>query len=283
MFKLEGWIKLHRKILDNPIVCKDSDYLAVWIYLLLKASHDTYQAMFKGEKIELKPGQLITGRIKIANDLSVNESKVKRILFCFKKEHQIDQQSSNKNSLITVLNWELYQKSDQQNDQQMTSKRPANDQQMTTNKNVKNGINNISDEISESAPATTYRMIQDLYNSVCRSYPSLTKMSERRKKAINARLRSGYTIGDFRKLFEIAEKSEFLKGRNDRNWSATFDWMIQDGNMAKVLDGNYDDLKNTRKMDAGSKNKFNNFSQREYDYNSLEAQLLKGGDYSDGM
>ena len=280
---MEGWIKLHRKILDNPIVCKDSDYLAVWIYLLLKASHDTYQAMFKGEKIELKPGQLITGRIKIANDLSVNESKVKRILFCFKKEHQIDQQSSNKNSLITVLNWELYQKSDQQNDQQMTSKRPANDQQMTTNKNVKNGINNISDEISESAPATTYRMIQDLYNSVCRSYPSLTKMSERRKKAINARLRSGYTIGDFRKLFEIAEKSEFLKGRNDRNWSATFDWMIQDGNMAKVLDGNYDDLKNTRKMDAGSKNKFNNFSQREYDYNSLEAQLLKGGDYSDGM
>ena len=32
---MEGWIKLHRKMLDNPIVCKDSDYLAVWIYLLL--------------------------------------------------------------------------------------------------------------------------------------------------------------------------------------------------------------------------------------------------------
>ncbi|QBE95252.1 hypothetical protein PMF13cell1_00767 [Blautia producta] len=86
----------------------------------------------------LQPGQLITGRLKIAADLSVNESKVKRILNAFKTDQQIDQQASNKNSLITILNWESYQKSDQQTDQQMTSERPASDQQVTTNKNEKN-------------------------------------------------------------------------------------------------------------------------------------------------
>lgn len=84
------------------------------------------------------------------------------------------------------------------------------------------------------------QQISDLYNDTCVSFPKLNKMSEARKKAINARLRSGYTIDDFKRLFEKAESSEFLKGKNDRNWSATFDWLISDSNMAKVLDGNYD-------------------------------------------
>ena len=35
----QGWIKLHRELLDNPVVTKDNDYLAVWIYLLLEATH----------------------------------------------------------------------------------------------------------------------------------------------------------------------------------------------------------------------------------------------------
>ena len=135
---MEGWIKLHRKMLENPIVCKDADYLAVWVYLLLKASHGICPVMFKGEKIMLQPGQLITGRLKIATDLSVNERKVKRILNAFKTDQQIDQQASNKNSLITILNWESYQKIDQHTDQQMTSERPTTDQQVTTNKNEKN-------------------------------------------------------------------------------------------------------------------------------------------------
>lgn len=86
----------------------------------------------------------------------------------------------------------------------------------------------------------SYQQIADMYNNVCVSFPRLTKMSEKRKKAIKARLRT-YTLEDFRKLFEMAEDSSFLKGQNNRNWSATFDWLINDGNMAKVLDGNYQD------------------------------------------
>ena len=39
----------------------------------------------------------------------------------------------------------------------------------------------------------------------------------------------------------MAEASSFLKGQNSRNWSASFDWLIKDANMAKVLDGNYQD------------------------------------------
>lgn len=84
-----------------------------------------------------------------------------------------------------------------------------------------------------------YQLVADMYNEICISFPALRSLSDARKKAIKARLKT-YTIEDFQTLFEKAEASSFLKGANDRNWTATFDWLIKDSNMAKVLDGNYD-------------------------------------------
>ena len=40
-------------------------------------------------------------------------------------------------------------------------------------------------------------------------------------------------------MFTKAENSNFLKGKNDRSWTATFDWLINSTNMAKVLEDNY--------------------------------------------
>lgn len=152
---MEGWIKVHRKILDNPVISKDADYLSVWIYLLLNATHKEIPVIFKGKKILLIPGQLITGRKSISDDLSISESKIYRILNDFKSEQQIEQQTSNKNSLITILKWNEYQNNEQQNEQQMNNKRTTNEQPVNTNKNVRmkeyinnNNINNFinSDE-----------------------------------------------------------------------------------------------------------------------------------------
>lgn len=86
-----------------------------------------------------------------------------------------------------------------------------------------------------------YEQIKDLYNSICTSLPKCTAMSDARKKAVKARFASGYTLEDFKRLFEKTESSSFLKGSNAKNWRATFDWLVKDANMAKVLDGNYDD------------------------------------------
>ena len=84
------------------------------------------------------------------------------------------------------------------------------------------------------------QQIVDLYHSICVSFPAIRSLSEARKKAIKARLNT-YSVEDFKAMFEKAEASSFLKGSNDRNWTATFDWLVKDANMAKVLDGNYDD------------------------------------------
>lgn len=85
-----------------------------------------------------------------------------------------------------------------------------------------------------------YAEISEMFNSICKSYPNVKKLSDARKKTIKARFNSGYTTEDFKTLFEKAEGSSFLKGDNNRHWRASFDWLITDSNMAKVLDGNYD-------------------------------------------
>ena len=96
----------------------------------------------------------------------------------------------------------------------------------------------------EEKPTSTrvdYMAIKSMFNELCPSFPSCVAMSDARKKAIKARFTSGYTMEHFKMLFQKAEASSFLKGRNEKNWMASFDWLIKDSSMAKVLGGNYDD------------------------------------------
>jgi DnaD/phage-associated family protein len=136
-----GYIKLYRKILDNPIVMKDTECLAVWIYLLLNATHKEKSVMFKGKRIALKPGQLITGIISISKKMKINKDKVQRTLKLFENDKQIEQQTSNKNRLITIVNWDLYQDFDKQNDKQVINNCETTDKQVITNNKDKNVIN----------------------------------------------------------------------------------------------------------------------------------------------
>ena len=135
---MEGWISTYRKILENPIVCKDSDYFAVWMYLLLNATHKESPAIFNKKKIILKKGQLITGRKAIAEKFDISESKVQRILKTFEIEQQIEQQTCSQNRLISIINWNEYHQNEQQVEQQVNSERTTNEQQMNTNNNDNN-------------------------------------------------------------------------------------------------------------------------------------------------
>lgn len=103
------------------------------------------------------------------------------------------------------------------------------------------------DKISKEKSSIPYQQIADMYNNTCVSFPKVTTLSDKRKKAIKARLNT-YTEDDFKRLFAMAEESDFLKGKNNRDWQANFDWLISDGNMAKVLDGNYKNKDATSKV-----------------------------------
>lgn len=99
-----------------------------------------------------------------------------------------------------------------------------------------------SDE-PKSGEKIDYQAIADSYNGICHNLPEVTRLSEKRKGAIKARLSSGYSEADLIRAFCMASESKFLSGGNDRNWRADFDWIIRDANLAKILDGKYTDEK----------------------------------------
>ena len=149
---------------------------------------------------------------------------------------------------------------------------------------VINNNNTNNNSINNNRVTIDYQRIADMYNDTCVSFPRLTVLSEKRKKTIRARLNT-YTVEDFKRLFEMAESSSFLKGQNARNWSATFDWLTADANMAKVLDGNYDDKKASENIEEQS-------SETRRPASAYYEQFLGGGesiesewsgiDFSDG-
>ena len=91
-----------------------------------------------------------------------------------------------------------------------------------------------------------YEKIKDLFHEICVSFPKVMKLNDARKKTIKTRYNEyNSDIEIFRTLFTKAEKSNFLKGNNDNNWSATFDWLLKAQNMIKVLEGNYENKQST--------------------------------------
>ena len=125
-------------------------------------------------------------------------------------------------------------------DNQLATKWQPTDNQMATQDSIgKERIDKVRID---------YNGIKDAYNRLCPSLPSVKTLSEARKKAIKARLNS-YTEDDLCEAFKLAEASDFLKGKNDRNWQADFDWILKDANIAKILDGKYNNKvgRNTNK------------------------------------
>lgn len=188
-----GWVKLHRKMLDNPVVMKDADHLTVWIYLLLVATHKDLPTMYGGKKIILHPGQLVTGRKKISKATGVNESKVKRILNLFESDQQIDQRKERYGTLISINAWNEYQLCDQQNDQQVTNEWPTSDQRVTT---IQEDKNKRTQEVKKDIYSQECSDIVSFLNEMCGT--SYRASSKKTKDLIHARLNEGFTVEDFR-------------------------------------------------------------------------------------
>lgn len=118
-------------------------------------------------------------------------------------------------------------------------------------------------EIESKSNTVDYKAIIDCYNDTCVSLQKVKALSDSRKKAIKARLNT-YSFEDIKTVFEKAEASDFLKGKNDRNWQANFDWLMKDSNFAKVLDGNYDN-----KPKNGGKNNASNSELDGFDFSKF--------------
>ena len=103
--------------------------------------------------------------------------------------------------------------------------------------------------------------VADAFNETCVSLPRVTKLTDKRKKAIKSILKK-HSLAELKNIFKKVEYSSFLNGSSGKWSGATFDWLLKESNLIKVIEGNYDD-----------KGKYNNFhGTPSYDIDLYESE-----------
>ena len=111
-------------------------------------------------------------------------------------------------------------------------------QNVYTDKDSKEKKRKDKDSLGEDI-SCDFEKITEMFTEICVSFPKIKSLTDKRKKALKA-LDSKYSLADIQTVFEKAEKSDFLSGRNG-SWSGcNFDWLINPNNFLKTLEGTYD-------------------------------------------
>ncbi len=123
----------------------------------------------------------------------------------------------------------------------------------------------VTDTVTVLPKGNDIETVRTLYNETCLFLPPCQAITKKRSELVSEVLES-FTIEDVKKVFEKANKADFLNGKNERGWKASFDWLIDINHFARVLEGAYD---NTEKKKPG----FNDFQQSQYDWDEINKEL----------
>ena len=268
------WIKITTDMFDNRKIkhlrrLPDGDSIVlIWVMLLTLAGRcNSNGLIFLTENIPYTPKML-------ADELDFEEATVQLAIEALDRLEMIH---TNSSGFLAVSGWEEHQNiegMEKIREQNRLRQAKFKEKQKLLSGNVTDNVTvtqgNATDkeedkeiDIERDKEKIDYKGICNAFNDLCPSFPSIKSISEARKKAIKARLNT-YSFDDFMTLFKKAEASSFLKGENNRNWTATFDWLIKDSNMAKVLDGNYDDRKGESYVGKNQNGRLSNPSSEQY-------------------
>ena len=132
----EGWIKLHRKFEDWEWF-NNSEMVHLFIYLLLNANHE--DGKWRG--IDIKRGQILTGLHTLNEHTKISIQKLRTCLSKLEKTGEINKQTTNKYSIITIINYDSYQGYQQTNNKQPNKQLTNNQQATNNNQEYKNDKN----------------------------------------------------------------------------------------------------------------------------------------------
>lgn len=240
------WIKLTTDMFDNRKIKhlrrlpEGNNIVLIWVMLLTMAGRCNSGGMiFLTENIPYTPKML-------ADELDFEENTVQLAMTALE---QLGMIVAN-NGFFAIAGWEEHQNvegmdkiREQNRIRQANFKAKQKILQGNVSGNVTLTLGNATDidreEDLDKEKKVDCQQVVDLYHSVCISFPKIRSLSDARKKAIKARLKT-YSLEDFKTVFENAEASSFLKGE-DGGWKASFDWLVKEANMLKVLEGNYMD------------------------------------------
>lgn len=239
----QGWISLHRKLLEHPLF-QDPPAFMLWVQLLLRANHKDNKVMIGNQFVDVNRGQLITGRKALAKYTGLSESKIERLLKLFESEQQIKQQTFTKFRLISITNYNQYQ----DGEQQLNNKRTTTEQQPNTNNNDNN---------ENKKNTVPFEKISNSYNELFAGpsgCPRIEKVSEKRKRAIRKLWNFCTEDPDPKKLtnnpeywdryFKHISTLTFFQADTERtngheNWKPNFDFVMKEDTLIGVKEKRY--------------------------------------------
>ena len=265
----DDYIKLSRKMLEWEWY-KNEHTKNVFIHCLLKACWKDIK--YQGKVI--KRGSFTTTYSKMANELDLTEREIRTAITHLKTTGELTVKTTNRNSVITVKNYDLYQVSDRQNVRQKSDKSQSN-VSLTTDL--------IEEEYKEDKEKKEYNIssllhsVMDAWNRLedygIKPIAKLTK-GTKRCDGIIARMEQ-YGYEDVLKAIDNIKHSDFLQGKTSK-WFITFDWFVKPNNFPKVLEGNYDNSSHNEKGFCGFKQSTTD-KQIEDIEKRLRAEVNKGG------
>ena len=156
-----GWVRIYRKIQDCEIWETDEpfDRRSAWVDLLLMANHKDKNTLFNGHPITIKRGQRLTSIRKLSNHWNWSYKRTVSFLNLLEELGMIIRESDNTKSLLTIVNYGIYNDSgitnDSTNDSTDYITNDSTEESLTeaprnhsrhTNKNDKNDKNEENDK-----------------------------------------------------------------------------------------------------------------------------------------
>lgn len=248
-----GWVKIHRSIIGHWC-SSDPDALAVWVRLICEANFEDKKTSIGGRLIDVKRGQLVFGLNAFSERSGVSVKVLRRVISQLEMDGMLGKQNFNKFSLITITCYDDYQ----DEGRQRAGKGQAEGRQRATPKEVKNLRSKETDSTSpdddalegsyEKAKNVPHQAVIDLYHKNLPMLAETKVWNDRRRKALKARWFSGLSHpehGGINELtwwdayFAYVARCPHLIGENDRGWSADLEWLINETNLIKVIEGRY--------------------------------------------
>ena|GEM_PF-723188 len=132
---MDGWIKIHRKITDWEYY-GDPNTFRIFFHCLVSANYEDKQ----WQGINVNRGSFVTTTSDLSKTLSMTPMQVRTSLKKNVQANTISIESTNKYTIIHVLNFESYQTSE--NGEQQTKTPKLNKQNNKQNKSVNGSISN---------------------------------------------------------------------------------------------------------------------------------------------
>lgn len=256
-----NYIKIDRKILEwewysNINTCR------LFIHMLLKANWK--DGKFEGKVVPR--GSFISSYPTLERETQLTNREIRTAIEHLKTTGELTVQKTNRYSIFTINNYNLYQVSDSQSDRQATDKRQSNvslTSAIEEKKEIKEENNNINEQDNLTQAPTSKKQIDEFFEEIWKMYP------KKRGKAqvSDAKKRSLYEIG----IDELTRAINRYKAECDDVTFMQYGSTFFNSGYVDYLDANYTEIKQGGKK---QQNKTRSFPQREYGFENLERKVI---------